>query len=241
MKTKRNLRNIELLRKHSDGILKSRELALILGETAKYVQDLWRRNPDIPRPLQAPPLGECNPSFVSGKIIDLDGYVLVLSSSPDRLRKDRNYGRILEHRKVIEDHLGRKLKRSEVVHHKNGCKIDNRFENLEVCQSNGEHLKMELSGHSPNWTIEGEKNFGRYWNEAHERIDTYRLLKKNGVIRAQQILLAQSLLGKDYLSLYKMERYLTPKLLQICNEIKQRMDNESRLSFFDLKELLSQN
>jgi hypothetical protein len=100
---------------------------------------------------------------------------------------------------------------------------------------------MELSGHSPNWTTEGEKNFGRYWNEDHERIDIYRLLKKNGVIRAQQILLAQSLLGKEYLSLYKMERYLTPKLLEICNEIKQKMDKKSRLSFYGLKELLSRN
>ena len=44
-----------------------------------------------------------------------------------------------EHRVLMEQHLGRKLTRNEVVHHVNGNKRDNDIENLEV---------MPLSDHS---------------------------------------------------------------------------------------------
>jgi hypothetical protein len=74
---------------------------------------------------------EANPTTLSSH-----GYVLVYRKDHPRASKS---GQVLEHRVVMEDHLGRYLLEDETVHHRNGIKTDNRLENLEL--RSGRHGK----------------------------------------------------------------------------------------------------
>ena len=65
-----------------------------------------------------------------------DGYVLVHKPNHPNARTK---GRVLAHRLIMEENIGRYLHPWEVVHHKNGKKNDNRIENLELLPSQGNH------------------------------------------------------------------------------------------------------
>lgn len=73
-----------------------------------------------------------------GKIINTQGYVMIRNTKHPY---SDSHGYIREHRIVLEKHLGRHLEADEVVHHKNGNKQDNHFENLEI-MGRAEHLKL---------------------------------------------------------------------------------------------------
>jgi len=57
-----------------------------------------------------------------------DYYYAVLPEHPN----STDWGYVLWHRVIMENHLGRLLTPEEVVHHINGDKKDNRLENLEL-------------------------------------------------------------------------------------------------------------
>ena len=88
-------------------------------------------------------------TYKGGRTISAKGYVLVLAPKHPRVHADRY---IFEHRLVMERHLGRQLRRHEIVHHINGIKTDNRVENLQV-MTNRRHSKMTCLRQSLNQTV----------------------------------------------------------------------------------------
>lgn len=58
---------------------------------------------------------------------------------------------------MMEEHLGRLLLQSEVVHHRDKNKANNAIDNLELYSANSEHLKQELTGKCPKWTEDGKR------------------------------------------------------------------------------------
>jgi biotin operon repressor/DNA-binding Lrp family transcriptional regulator len=85
--------------------------------------------------------------YKEGRRITPDGYAMV--PAPDDYPRDKVHnGRVLEHRLVMEQYLGRYLEGDENVHHKNGIKDDNRIENLELwttSQPSGQRVEDKLA------------------------------------------------------------------------------------------------
>lgn len=80
-----------------------------------YARFMGYNKIELNAPHQKPNLGK-------GWLIDKDGY--------KQIRIGNKYVR--EHRFIMEQHLGRKLLKTEAIHHINGIKTDNKKENLEI-------------------------------------------------------------------------------------------------------------
>ena len=74
-----------------------------------------------------------------GRKLRKDGYFEVMVKNHPR--KDRN-GYVLEHRLIMEKHLGRYLTSKEVVHHKDNNRQNNDIENLELLCGQSEHVTI---------------------------------------------------------------------------------------------------
>lgn len=199
-RTPEALATIDAIRQLSDGVLTSKEIAAATGTTAKYVQAIALEF-GLPRLSQGAQPGEDNHAFQTGRRIDHDGYVLV-STPPGhptaRVRKDRNYGLMFEHRSVMEQQLGRHLLPGEVVDHRDGLHLHNHPDNLRVFASNADHLRATISEQVPAWSRDGLANLRAAdgQREVMTPVDSYRLERKRGDVRLRQILLAWLSLGE---------------------------------------------
>ena len=114
-----------------------REMASVLGRSVISIQhqatrrDI-RKPADVERAVRSRAM-RSRPS--KGYRVTDRGYVYIRAPDHPCAGKD---GYVAEHRLVMEAHLGRYLQASEVVHHINGVKNDNRIENLEL-KDFGEH------------------------------------------------------------------------------------------------------
>jgi Mor family transcriptional regulator len=84
--------------------------------------------PEIRRPR-----GSEHGSWNGGKVHWAQGYIGILVQPDDPYYSmATSSGYILEHRLAMARHLGRALRKTEMVHHINGDKSDNRIENLQL-------------------------------------------------------------------------------------------------------------
>lgn len=181
--------DLDLLKRLCDGTRTSDEIAAIVGCPPKYVQKQMIRF-DLPRLNRGARLGEKHRDWVGGRSIDLDGYALV--AAPEGHATARKIGVMLEHRLIVERHLGRHLRAEEVVDHIDGLQLHNDPSNLRVFPDNSAHLSATLAGRRPEWSEAGKACQSVYRDRRKGRryADIYRLRKERGDVRLRQILLA---------------------------------------------------
>ena len=138
------------LRELTDQKYSQREIAQMLGMSLPVLERNLRRLGIKSVRGRGSPL-EKNYFWKGGQTLR-DGYMYKKSPGHPHATKG---GYVLVHRLVMEKVLERYLLPDEVVHHKDKNRLNNDPSNLEVFSTNADHLKHELTGRCPKWTLEG--------------------------------------------------------------------------------------
>lgn len=112
------------------------KISMELGYTQEKISSLLKKHKIPIRSHRESSLGEKNSQWKGGKTLHEDGHVLV--RKPGHPHATGN-GYIRRSRLVMEKHLGRYLKREEIVHHEKE-KDDDRIENLRLFPGVSEHM-----------------------------------------------------------------------------------------------------
>ena len=101
--------------------------------------------------------GEKNSNWKGGRHINSHGYVEIRDSI-----KKKYY---LEHIKVVETFIKRTLKKSEVIHHINEIKTDNRIENLMIFPNPSAHKSFHTKIRQFGFTTPILKQIEKRWKK----------------------------------------------------------------------------
>lgn len=118
-----------------------------------------------------------------GKYIKTDGYVMVIVREDDR----RKYPYIREHVMIAEKVLGKHLPEKAVVHHVNGNTLDNRNENLVICENRPYHQLLHRRKKA--YDACGHANWKQCWicDQYDDPINLVKRIKKDHDTYAHQM------------------------------------------------------
>lgn len=98
----------------------------------------------ISKALMGKNLAENNGNWKGGRIFDSKNERVLVYKPEHPFATKKGY--VYEHRLIMEKHIGRYLRKNELVHHKDNDRSNNNIENLEI-MSWPQHMRHHITKH----------------------------------------------------------------------------------------------